>query len=54
MNKQHEIPEAPGDGVARASWATCDTSGCLNKATVHYGLEEWYCDKCDKVNNGRC
>ena len=24
----------------------CDTTGCPNKAEVHYGLEEFYCRKC--------
>ena len=28
----------------------CDTSGCPNDATVHYGLEEYYCDPCHEGN----
>ena len=34
-------------------YGTCDGIGCRNEATVHYGLEEWYCDACDRMYNGR-
>lgn len=47
-------------GFAEAAWrrrvycGICDTSGCLNKGTVEYGPDEWYCERCDHANNGRC
>lgn len=28
----------------------CDTTGCPYPATVHYGLEEFYCVECDVKN----
>ncbi len=28
----------------------CDTTGCPYPATVHYGLEEFYCAECDVKN----
>ncbi len=28
----------------------CDTPDCPFPATVHYGLEEFYCDKCHAEN----
>lgn len=42
-----DVPKTP------KLYGDCDTSGCENEATVHYGLEEWYCDACDRAYNGR-
>lgn len=28
----------------------CDTTGCDNPATIHYGLEEFYCLGCHEQN----
>lgn len=37
----------------RRYYGSCDTTGCRNNATVHHGLEEWYCEPCDRNYNGR-
>ena len=42
------------DIVRTKTYGPCDTSGCTNEATVHHGLEEWYCDECHRAYNGRC
>lgn len=31
----------------------CDTTGCKNDATVHHGLEEFYCQPCEDANRLR-
>ena len=35
------------------SYGHCDNPHCDKDATVHHGLEEYYCDGCDKHLNGR-
>ena len=37
----------------RSPYGMCDTMGCGKDATVHHGLEEWYCDACDSAYSGR-
>lgn len=39
--------------VYRQQFGMCDTIECKNKATMHHGLEEWYCEPCDRAYNGR-